>query len=184
MDTGLISSRYARALLLLVDETGGGEEVLAQTLTLSQALSSVPQLRRVLEGRGDLPVSGKLQLFESVLGGKKLAPELRQFITLVIRSGRVSLLRYIFSSFQRLWYRSRKIKLCHLTVTSPSRSLEEQLEEFVRKNTGCSVQMTTEVKPDIVGGFVFEVDDWLIDASVKTQLETIRRGFMEMNAAH
>ena len=39
MDTGLISSRYARALLLLVDETGGGEEVLAQTLTLSQALS-------------------------------------------------------------------------------------------------------------------------------------------------
>ena len=74
--------------------------------------------------------------------------------------------------------------MCHLTVTAPSEALEERLEEFVRKNTGCSVQMTTEVKPDLAGGFVFEVDDWLIDASVKTQLETIRRGFMEMNAAH
>ena len=184
MNTGLISSRYARALLLLVDETGGGEQVLEQTLVLSRALSSVPQLRRVLEDRSGIPVSGKLKLFESALGDRELAPELKQFIPLVIRSGRISLLRYIFSSFQRLWYRSRKIKLCHLTVTAPSRALEEQLEAFVRDNTGCAVQMTTEMKPDLVGGFVFEVDDWLIDASVKTQLETIRRGFMEMNAAH
>lgn len=184
MNTGLISSRYARALLLLVDETGGGEQVLEQTLVLSRALSSVPQLRRVLEGRGDMPVSDKLQLFESALGGKELAPELRQFIPLVIRSGRISLLRYIFSSFQRLWYRTRKIKLCHLTMAAPSRALEEKLTAFVEENTGCKVQMTTEVKPDIAGGFVFEVDDWLIDASVKTQLETIRRGFMELNAAH
>ena len=184
MDTGLISSRYARALLLLVDETGGGEEVLAQTLVLSKALWSVPQLRHVLDDKGEMPVSVKLELFEAALGGRKLAPELRQFIPLVIRSGRVSMLRYIFSSFQRLWYRSRKIKLCRLKVTAPSPALEKKLEDFVKKNTGCAVQMTTEVRPDLIGGFVFEVDDWLIDASVKTQLETIRRGFMEMNAAH
>ncbi len=48
MNTGIIASRYAEALLKLVDETGGGETVIVQVQRLREALDSVPDLRRAL----------------------------------------------------------------------------------------------------------------------------------------
>jgi F-type H+-transporting ATPase subunit delta len=41
--------------------------------------------------------------------------------------------------------------------------------------------MVAEVDPAIVGGFVFTVDDLMLDASVARQIELIRRQFVEKN---
>ena len=34
--------------------------------------------------------------------------------------------------------------------------------------------LATKIDPDLLGGLVVRVGDWLYDASVRTQLETIR----------
>ena len=45
MNTGIIASRYARALLRLVEETGSGEVVVSQARAILDALASSPELR-------------------------------------------------------------------------------------------------------------------------------------------
>ena len=69
--------------------------------------------------------------------------------------------------------------------TEPQRpeasSLESRLREVVERQTGCKLLLKTEVDPALIGGFVFEVDDLLLDASVSRQIDIIRRQFIEKN---
>ena len=41
--------------------------------------------------------------------------------------------------------------------------------------------MSFEVDPSLIGGFVVQVGDYLLDASVRNQIETIRRQFVVQN---
>ena len=67
MNTGMIASRYATALLGLVDETGSSEKVLSQVQAILKALVSVPDLRRAVEDRAGVPGSRKISLLETVV---------------------------------------------------------------------------------------------------------------------
>ena len=51
MSEGIIASRYAKALLKLVDETGNGEVVVRQVQELQEAMGSVPDLRRAVDDK-------------------------------------------------------------------------------------------------------------------------------------
>ena len=66
MNTGIIASRYAAALLKLVDETGSGEVVVAQTKTVLNALTIIPDLRRLLSDPS-VPDDKKLSLLEAAV---------------------------------------------------------------------------------------------------------------------
>ena len=56
------------------------------------------------------------------------------------------------------------------------------MKEFVCKETGAAdanIEITKD--PSIIGGFIFEVADKRIDASISRQLEELRREFIEKN---
>ncbi len=214
MNTGIIASRYATALLRLVDETGSGETVAAQVQVLENALDGSPDFRRAVDDPAVSP-DEKLSLFEAAIvpAGEgetegrtartsSLAPELRRFILLLTRNGRIGYSRLIFRSFISEYHRSRHIKCARLVVADPSllspsvsggmsaeaggqpaveSSLEVRLRRLVEERAGCELRMTTQVDPSLVGGFVFEVDDLLLDASVARRIDLIRRQFIEKN---
>lgn len=188
MNTGIIASRYARALLKRVDETGNGETVLRQVKALGQVLDAVPELRNVVAGRKEVTYSRKIKLFEAALVPKDadalrepLAPELRGFLELLMRNDRIGDVRLIFHGFERAYYRARGLKKGVLRVVTPSPDLEERLRHLVESKTGCRLLLKTEVDPSLIGGFVFEIEDLLLDASVRHQLEIIRNQFVERN---
>ena len=185
MNTGIIASRYATALLKLVEETGGGETVIRQVEALSKTLDVMPELRRAVDDSKTVSSDQKLALFETVLD-EELAPELRKFIGLVIENGRVADIRLIFKSFISDYYNSKGIirgKLILPSANSPQtlKGLVDKLEMLVHDRTGKKLLLTTEVNESLIGGFVFEVEDQLLDASVSHQLEMIRRQFIERN---
>ena len=41
--------------------------------------------------------------------------------------------------------------------------------------------LETSVDPDLLGGFTLEIGDYLLDGSVRRQIETIRRQFVISN---
>ena len=189
MNTGIIASRYATALLKLVDETGGGETVAGQVEILGNALDALPDLRRAIGDPKTVPSQSKIALFEAVLGGMPkaaLAPELRKLLELLIRNGRISDCRLVFSSFVSMYYKSRGIVRGRLIlpsreVSKPETGLEACLKELIVSRTGKKLLLTTEVDESLIGGFVLEVEDQQLDASVSHQLEIIRRQFIERN---
>ncbi|MDI9551433.1 MAG: F0F1 ATP synthase subunit delta [Bacteroidota bacterium] len=188
MNTGIIASRYARALLRRVEETGNGETVLRQVKVLGQALDALPEFRDVVAERMGVTYSQKMKLFQAALvptaadaPREPLAPELCVFLEVLMRNDRIGDVRLIFHSFESAYHRARGLKKGTLRVVLPSPDLESRLRQFVESRTGCRLLLKTEVDPSLIGGFVFEIEDLLLDASVRHQLEIIRNQFVERN---
>lgn len=231
MNTGIIATRYATALLKLVDETGSGSAVVDQVRIIEKALDELPDFRRAVSDPTVAPAR-KLALFEAALSSlaaepveaPSLVPDLRKFFELLIRNGRIGDVRLVLTTFIIEYYRSRHIKRARLVVADPALlssssvsgsdspvagsdssvagsvrgtvirqtrlpegdsrrpgSLESRLRELIGKETGCELLLETKVDPSLIGGFVFEVEDMILDASVSRQLDVIRRQFMEKN---
>ena len=202
MNTGIIATRYATALLKLVEETGSGELVAAKVQVIEKALDEVPDFRRAVDDPAVAAVQ-KISLFEAALKDS-MAQELHKFLELLIRNGRIGDVRLVLTTFVTEYYRSRHIKRARLVVADPALldpeptpsdpvpvegslrqaqrpALESRLRDLVEKQTGCKLILKTEVNPSLIGGFVFEVEDTVLDASVSRQLDFIRRQFIEKN---
>ena len=52
---------------------------------------------------------------------------------------------------------------------------------MIESRTGKKLLLKTEVDESLIGGFLLEVEDQLLDASVSHQLELIKRQFVERN---
>ena len=121
------------------------------------------------------------KLLQSALGNS-ISPELSRFLSLLNRNGRMNLVEDILRDFVDLYHRSVGIRKAHLTtVAEPSERLLQRLKALVKEKTGDDVIIQVEVDPTILGGFVFDIDDYLMDASVKRQLDLIREQFIERN---
>lgn len=182
MNTGIIASRYARALLLYVQEKGDGERVAAQAARLERALAEVPELAQLLDDPGSATSSRKMEVLRTALGGEKMAQALERFIALVLSYGRMPLLRLMLHDFIDAWFRSQHILHASLTtVVPPGEAILERLRQLVRQRTGYDVVITTSLDPGLIGGFVFEIEDYTLDGSAARQLRRIRRQFIENN---
>jgi len=202
MNMGIIATRYATALLKLVEETGSGELVAAQVQVIEKALDEVPDFRRAVDDPAVAAVQ-KISLFEASLKDS-MAQELHKFLELLISNGRIGDVRLVLTTFVTEYYRSRHIKRARLVVADPALldpeptpsdpvpvegslrqaqrpALESRLRELIGKETGCELLLETKVDPSLIGGFVFEVEDMILDASVSRQLDVIRRQFIEKN---
>lgn len=153
MNTGVISSRYAAALLSYVQETGGGEKVCAQAQEILLT--------------GDVPA--------------RLEPELDRFISLLRKNGRMEYVRFILTTFVNFYHESRGEKIARLITVKPDPGLEKRVREYLEKRNSCKVELVTATDPSLIGGFVIEIDDCVLDASVKKQLHLIRRELVDKN---
>ena len=75
MNTGTVSFRYASALMKFVSETGNGELVYGQVMRINGSLSSIPQLREVIDNPMSVPDAVKFELLESALDGEEMEPQ-------------------------------------------------------------------------------------------------------------
>ncbi|MCQ2133579.1 MAG: ATP synthase F1 subunit delta [Bacteroidales bacterium] len=180
MNQGVISTRYARALLKYVGEISDGDILCRQVMTLAKGLDDLLQLRALIESPAGVDDEEKVSLLRTSLGGE-MHPSLEKFIRLVLENGRAKLFRQIFHSFTGMYFRSKGILRAKLVSTVPSENLEKALTAMVKEKTGCEVLIESSVDPELIGGFIFTVDDVRFDASVAGQLDTLRRQFIQKN---
>ena len=178
MNTGVTAARYAKALLSFVTEAGAGEQVYSQALTLVQKLEEVPQLKEIVLKYEEVALSRKLELLSAALE-EPLAGELVRFVTLVAENHRMEFLQRMLWSFITQYREANGIKVGSLVTAVPNEDLRERMEELFHDKTCCDVHFSTSVNPELIGGFVFELDGNRLDASVRTQLDRIRRQIID-----
>lgn len=154
MDTGIVSSRYARALLLMVQENGHGESVFAQA-------------RMLLDPSGGIP--------------SVLEPELERLVLVLRRNRREDYLRFVLAAFVRQYCEAENICLAHVTSCIPSGELASRIKDILASGTGKRVLVEETVDPSLIGGFVVEAGDTVLDASVRGRLASVRRQFEQKN---
>ena len=58
---------------------------------------------------------------------------------------------------------------------------ERKIIDLIASETNGKVELKTSVKPELLGGVVFEMDSERLDASIATQLRNIKKQFVEKN---
>jgi len=182
VNRSIVSTRYARALLKYVRETGNGEQVCSEADRLVRVLSEVPDLRTMLSASGDVVSQAeKSKLISSALGGS-MSPEMERFTALLCSNGRMELTHDIMRDFAFMYRSSKGLRKANLVCAKePPARLIQSLRAMVKERTGSDILLEVSVDPSIIGGFVFDMDDQLLDASVKHQLDKIREQFIERN---
>lgn len=180
MNSGVIASRYAKALLKYVQESGGGDKVYSQTCILGLRLMEIRQLRDFVENHGEISMERKTELLKSALG-EELAPELLDFLRLVSSRRRMEFFSRMLYSFIAQYRVANNIKVGRVVTAAPVDGLKERLETLFHEKTGADIQIHEKISPEILGGFIFEMDGYRLDASVETQFRRIRNQLIEKN---
>lgn len=173
MEIGVISVRYARALLKSATEAQLDEQVYGEMQTLAQSYIRVPELRFTIDNPM-LAKSRKAELLLSACGGKGVSQLTSRFIALVLKEGREKVMQFMANSYVTLYRKQKNITCGRLiTATAVSPATEEKMRQMVERKTQGTVEFQTEVNPELIGGFVLEYGTYRMDASVQSQLRNI-----------
>ena len=172
MDIGVISVRYARALLKSATDQKLEDTVYQEMQLLAKSYIDVPQLRQTIDNPMLSKEKKETLLLTAV--GDEVTPLTRAFIGLVLKEGREQVMQFIANSYVTL-YRQQKnvIRGRLITAAHVSAQTEQKMRQMVESKTNGTVEFETEVNPDIIGGFILEYDTYRMDASVKAKLNSI-----------
>lgn len=173
-----LAGRYAKSLLGLALEKDQLETVYNDILLLkdlcSQSRDFVNLLRSPI-----IKADKKVAILKAVTDGK-ISELTAAFNNLLVNKGRESYLPEIITAFIEQYKQYKGIYTIKLTTASPvSEELKKQIITKVQTQTAMKqVELETAVKEDLIGGFVLELGDTLVDASIAYDLNKIKSQFL------
>ena len=172
MNNGKISIRYAKALLFSAKEAKVEEKVYSEMVTLESAFAQIDLLKQAMTNP-TLTKEEKIKLINSVFNNK--ASKLTQsFITLVVNNSREDYFHRIALSYQELYRKDKNIVVTHLTTAIElDEPLKKKIINSVEEQENSKVELRTEVNPDIIGGYILDIDGKRLDASIIRQLSKL-----------
>ena len=175
MDIGVISVRYARALLKSATDAKIEDAVYTEMQQLAKSYVEVPQLRFTIDN--PMLSKDKKEALLLTAAGKKPSDLTKVFIQLVLKEDRESVMQFIANSYVTLYRQQKNVIRGRLItaaqVSQVSSATEQKMRRMVESKTSGTVEFETEVNPDIIGGFILEYDTYRMDASVKSKLNSI-----------
>lgn len=179
MDIGIVSVRYAKALLKFATELHMEDAVYNDMNILANTYLAVPELRSVLNNPS-LNEGQILSILFNAAGGEKgVCQPTKRFLSVVQLKHRIDILQFIANSYLTLYRKQKNITRSRLiTPLEVDSSTEQRMKQLVEGRTNSNVEFAIQIDPDIEGGFILEYDTYRLDASSKTQLLKIRKQFL------
>lgn len=182
MDIGTISIRYAKALMIYASDEGVEDTVYREIKNLSRSFAQFPQLRESLDNP-ILTTKDKLDLITAAaVGDAEPSKEFVRFIRLIIKQHREFYLQFICLTYISFYYHVKHIAVGKLITAVP---VDEETKRRIKETAAAAVHATmrleTVVDPSIEGGFVFDINDYRLDASIATQLKRVKQQFIDKN---
>jgi|SRR5688500_15949937 len=164
---------YARSLLELANERNQADEIGQEMAGIRDILAEQPSFAAFLADPG-IGGTERTATLDKVFKGR-VSPLVSNFLGVVNNHGRMRMLGPIAQAFVDLLDEQRGNVEVDVTVAqrlSPDQL--EQVRQRVSQALGKNAVVHQYVDEEIIGGLVLRVEDRLIDASVKYQLEAMR----------
>ena len=176
MQLGILSMRYAKALLRFATENGESDRVYTETQTLAQSFICIPALQQSILSPL-LSCKNKAELLLTAACGKsEPSDSIKKFIDLIIKNKRLDVLQFAANSYGTLYRKENGLVQSKLVIpTEVSAELLDKFKQIIENRTDSKVDFNIEINPEIKGGFILQYDTYCLDASVRTQLAKIKR---------
>ena len=103
-------------------------------------------------------------------------PELINFLELLVDKQRMPDVFRIRRELDELWKReNRRIDVTVTSAVELDQAVVERIGQEVERQTGEEVDLSSKVDGDILGGIVLRVGNMVLDASIRTRLEKLRK---------
>lgn len=166
-----IARPYARAVFELAQQ----QEDLAGWSERLELLAAIAADANVVSLAGNPRVSAG-QLEELILGvaADKLNEQAVNLVKLLVRNGRIGILPEVARAYAaRRAEAERVIEAEMITATEIDARQREQFTTALQSKLGRKVKLEFGVDRELVGGAVVRAGDWVIDGSVRAQLEQL-----------
>lgn len=174
-----VASRYVKSLLGLAVEQKALDAVHADMLMLDKACHTNYDLVVMLRS----PIirhDKKKAVLDAIFKGK-VHPLTMAIIDILTLKNREPLLPAIAKEFGVAYNIYKGIQEATVTTTiAIDAQLKKEIEEIVKKlSDKKQVELTAKVDKDLIGGFILNVGDRQIDASVKNKLKSLKVKFTD-----
>ena len=168
-----IAQVYARSLFEVAQEQDKLDVVRDQIGEFADALDGSRELQTFFFSPYFSTEEKKQGLDKAVEGEDDVV---RNFLAVLIENHRMPALFRIRRELDAMW---REVnKLLPVQVTSAvdlDAAVTRQIGEEIGRQTGRTVELTTTVDPDVLGGIVLRVGNSILDASIRTRLDRLRK---------
>ena len=141
------------------------------------------QFAEALDSNRDLQVfffSPYFSSAEKIDGAKRAIEgadaEFVNFLELLIEKGRMPEIFRIRRQFEELWkHENRRIDVTVTSAVELDPAVVSKIGEEIQRQTGQEVDLASRVDEDILGGVVLQVGNMVLDASIRSRLEKLRK---------
>jgi F-type H+-transporting ATPase subunit delta len=173
--SGSIARRYAKALFEIGVAEGNYERLGGELDDLANAYASSADLRMVLENPV-IKVAEKQAILQAILPRVAPSPSVQRFARLLLDRGRIGIVRAAARAYRELADQRTGQVRASVTSAAPLGPAElERVRRALEARTGRKVLIAASVDQALIGGLVARVGDLVLDGSVRTQLEEMRR---------
>jgi ATP synthase F1 delta subunit len=164
---------YASALFDVAREKDKLDEVREQLAQFADAVDGDRDLQ-VFFFSPYLSSAEKREGMKRAISGAE--PELINFLELLIEKQRMPEIFPIRREFDELWKReNRRIDVTVTSAVELDPAVVRRIGEQVERQTGEEVDLSSRVDDGILGGIVLQVGNMVLDASIRSRLEKLRK---------
>ncbi len=176
-----VSYRYASSLLGSAKEKKIQEQVSADVRLIASALKESRQLSLALSNPVVKPGT-KTAILEGIFKSKVNADTMN-FLRFLVQKNRENLLESIADIYLKL--RDEELGIVELEVSAAEQltgDQEAQLKQKFESYLNKKVKITFRQDASVIGGFIARIGDTVYDASLKHQLELLKKQFLSGGA--
>jgi F-type H+-transporting ATPase subunit delta len=168
-----VAATYAEALFEAAEAQSAVDQVRTELAELVQAMAPGTELRGALTSPEIETPAKKAALTELMDGAH---PVSTGFVQVLIDRGRISEIDDVLTAYgRRVDAAEGRVVVTAVTAVPLTPELRERIRDKVRSQTGRDAELEETVDPSIIGGLVLRVGDVVVDASLRTRLEEMRR---------
>lgn len=170
-----LAGRYAKSLIDIAVEKNVLEAIKADVAFLLSAINSSPELKGLLRSP-IIKADKKTGVMDAICKGRVNAIT-EVFCRLLISKSRENALPEILGAFNEQYNVLKGIQQVKITTAQPlSEEVKASLLSKLKADTGFDkVELKTSVKEELIGGFILEYNNNLVDASIQRDLRDIKR---------
>lgn len=178
MSNARLAGRYAKSLIDLAIEQNQLEAIYADMKYIQAVCNANKDFVNVL--RSPIIKADQKNSIINAITKDKVSVLTISFTVLLVKKGRETELPEMATAFIEQYNALKGIHQVTLTTAVElSEGLKKSIEEKVkRENQFASVELTTKTDESLIGGFVLEFNNNLVDASIARDLKDIKKQFL------
>jgi F-type H+-transporting ATPase subunit delta len=168
-----IARVYARSLFEVAQEHEKLDEVRDQVGEFADALSESRELQTFFFSPYFSTEEKKQGLDTAVEGAEDIVSN---FLAVLIENHRMPALFRIRRELDGMWREVNQLLPVQITsAVELDEAVTKQIGDEIGRQTGRTVELTSTVDPDVLGGIIVRVGNSILDASIRTRLERLRK---------